>query len=304
MTKIDIYSGFLGAGKTTLMKKILPDLSKKETVVILENEFGQVAIDGGFLQETGIETRELQSGCICCSLVGDFADAIHTIMDTYQPDRIVVEPSGVGKLSDILAAVRKVGRDDLKVGSAVCVVDGKKMGIYLQNFGDFYGNQIANASVIFVTRTEKMTADQKLVMAGKLRKLNPSATIVTTPWTELSSEKMVETMEKKESLSAKLLEEAQATSGHAKEIFNSWGIETPKTFPKEKISAWCKGFAQQKTFGTVLRAKGYVEGEHGQWYQFDYVPGSLEIRDSSPNVTGQISVIGSGLQAKALEQAL
>ena len=195
MTKIDIFSGFLGAGKTTLIKKLIQESYAGQKLVLIENEFGEIGIDGGFLQDAGINITEMNSGCICCSLVGDFGKALNQVIEEYNPDRIVIEPSGVGKLSDVIAAVNKVTNDDVVLGYTVAVVDAGKVKIYMKNFGEFYNNQIETASTIILSRTDSIT-QQKLDAAIELiRQHNSDATIVTTPWNALSGAQIVEAME-------------------------------------------------------------------------------------------------------------
>ena len=204
MTKIDIYSGFLGAGKTTLIKKMISERYKGQKVVLIENEFGQIGIDGGFLQDAGINITEMNSGCICCSLVGDFGKALEDVISQYAPDRIIIEPSGVGKLSDVIAAVNKVTNEDVTLGYTVAVVDAGKVKVYMKNFGEFYNNQIETASTLILSRTD-VVSQQKLDQAVEmLRAHNEDATIVTTPWDQLTGEQLAEAMEGKHSLAAEL----------------------------------------------------------------------------------------------------
>ena len=206
MTKIDIYSGFLGAGKTTLIKKMITESYRGQKLVLIENEFGQIGIDGGFLQDAGINITEMNSGCICCSLVGDFGKALTQVIAEYDPDRIVIEPSGVGKLSDVIAAVNKVTNDQVTLGYTVAVVDAGKVKVYMKNFGEFYNNQIETASTIILSRTDAI-AQQKLDNAvAMLREHNAEATIVTTPWDQLTGAQLIEAMEGQATLAAALEE--------------------------------------------------------------------------------------------------
>lgn len=198
MTKIDIYSGFLGAGKTTLIKKMLKEYYAGQKIVLIENEFGQIGIDGGFLQEAGVEIREMNSGCICCSLVGDFGKALEQVMHDYAPDRIIIEPSGVGKLSDVIAAVEKV--DGTQVAFKVAVADATKVKSYMRNFGEFYNNQLASATAVILSRTSTI-APQKLKEAGELiRSVSPNCTVITTPWEELTGKQLADAMEGAETI--------------------------------------------------------------------------------------------------------
>ncbi|WP_151076090.1 CobW family GTP-binding protein [Flintibacter sp. KGMB00164] len=209
MTKIDIVSGFLGAGKTTLIKKLLDEVFRGEKIVLIENEFGQIGIDGGFLKDAGVEITEMNSGCICCSLVGDFGAALKQVLADYAPDRIVIEPSGVGKLSDVIAAVERVQAEapDLHLNSFVTVVDATKAKIYMKNFGEFFNNQVEHASAILLSRTQKMD-EAKLNTAVKLlRDKNAKAAILTTPWDQLTGAQILSAMEGGHSLAQELMEE-------------------------------------------------------------------------------------------------
>ena len=219
MTKIDIFSGFLGAGKTTLIKKLLKEALSGEKVVLIENEFGEIGIDGGFMREAGIQVNELNSGCICCSLVGDFREALKKVVETYHPDRILIEPSGVGKLSDVTRAVEGVGETlPVSLNSFVTVADVNKVKMYMKNFGEFYDDQISHASCIILSRTG--SADEKKIAAAValIQEKNPTATIVTTDWNELTGAQIVSVMDGKRDLVAELLSEAQASNAaHADE---------------------------------------------------------------------------------------
>ena len=193
--KIDIYSGFLGAGKTTLIKKMIAEAYKGQKLVLIENEFGQIGIDGGFLQDSGINITEMNSGCICCSLVGDFGKALRDVIETYHPDRILIEPSGVGKLSDVIGAVRKVTNDEVTLGYTVAVADAGKVKVYMKNFGEFYNNQIETASTIVLSRTDSIPQAKLYSAVEQLRQHNATATIVTTPWDQLTGQQLVSAME-------------------------------------------------------------------------------------------------------------
>ena len=204
MTKVDIYSGFLGAGKTTLIKKMISEGYKGQKLVLIENEFGEIGIDGGFLQDAGINITEMNSGCICCSLVGDFGKALQKVIAEYSPDRVIIEPSGVGKLSDVIGAVNKVTSDDVTLGYTVAVVDASKVKVYMKNFGEFYNNQIETASTIILSRTDSIAQFKLDNAVSMLREHNQVASIVTTPWDQLTGEQLVEAMEGKASLAAEL----------------------------------------------------------------------------------------------------
>ena len=204
MTKVDIYSGFLGAGKTTLIKKMIAEGYKGQKLVLIENEFGEIGIDGGFLQDAGINITEMNSGCICCSLVGDFGKALTKVINEYHPDRIIIEPSGVGKLSDVIGAVNKVTGPDVTLGYTVAVVDAGKVKVYTKNFGEFYNNQVETASTIILSRTDSVPQAKLDAAVEILREHNSVATVITTPWSELTGEQLISAMEGKASLAAEL----------------------------------------------------------------------------------------------------
>lgn len=212
-TKIDIFSGFLGAGKTTLIKKLIQECFAGERIVLIENEFGEIGIDGGFMREAGIQVNELNSGCICCSLVGDFGKALHDVVDQYSPDRILIEPSGVGKLSDVITAVQNAHLD-VTLNSFVTVVDALKAKMYLKNFGEFFENQVAHAGAILLSRTAECPANRLEEVVGLLRGLNPHARIVTTPWKELTGVQLLQTMEGSRDLVQEVLDEIAREPHH------------------------------------------------------------------------------------------
>lgn len=386
MTKITIFSGFLGAGKTTLIKKLISEGYKGEKLVLIENEFGQIGIDGGFLKDAGIEITEMNSGCICCSLVGDFGKALVQVLDEYKPDRILIEPSGVGKLSDVINAVRNIDAHDVELDGFTTIVDAKKCKMYQKNFGEFFNNQITYASCIILSHTAGLSQQQIGEVVARLREFNSAAPIVTTEWDELTGQQLVDAMTQKNTLDEelkKLLEEEQhhhhhhdedehehhhhhddedehehhhhhddedehehhhhhddedehdhhhhhddedehehhhhhhdgeehdenCTCGchdhdhhhhHADEVFTSWGAETPRTYTQEAITAALEALSDEETYGLVLRAKGIVAGEDGQWIHFDYVPGVPDVRTGSAETTGRLCVIGSKLNEEAV----
>ena len=381
MTKIDIFSGFLGAGKTTLIKKLLKAAYKGEQVVLIENEFGEIGIDGGFLKEAGVEIREMNSGCICCSLVGDFGTALKEVIAKYEPQRIVIEPSGVGKLSDVIKAVQKIENEvEIKLNSFTTVVDATKCKMYMKNFGEFFSNQIEYAGTVILSRTDKASEEKIAAALEIIRGLNQTAAVITTPIEKLSGEKILDTMENNRSLEKELMDEEvcpvcgghhdhehhhdheecgcghdhehdhhhdhdheecgcghdhehehhhdhnheecgcghdhehehhhdhdheECGCGHdhdhdhhhhhhADEVFTSWGKETTKKYTKEGIHEILEALSNHNDeYGMVLRAKGMVEGEDGQWIYFDMVPGEADVREGAPEYTGRICVIGS-----------
>ena len=219
MTKIDIFSGFLGAGKTTLIKKLITEAFAGQQVVLIENEFGEIGIDGGFLKESGIQINELNAGCICCSLVGDFRTALQQVVEQYHPDRIVIEPSGVGKLSDVTRAVEGVAEHlDVQLSSFVTVADVNKVKMYMKNFGEFYDDQISHASCIILSRTQNATEEKIAAAVAMLREKNPTATIVTTAWDALTGEQILKAMSTKDDFKAELIAmAAKANAEHAHE---------------------------------------------------------------------------------------
>ena len=336
MTKIDIVSGFLGAGKTTLIKKLLKDALADTKVVLIENEFGEIGIDGGFLKEAGIEIKEMNSGCICCSLVGDFGTSLREVMKTYTPERILIEPSGVGKLSDVMKAVQNViDEKDVTLSSAVAVVDASKCKMYMKNFGEFFSNQIAHAGTIILSRTGSVSEEKLNTCISLIREHNEKAVIITTPWEELDGRDILETIEGARDLEAELMAQVMehhhehgcghhhehehgpdCTCGchdhdhehhhdhhhHADDIFTSWGMETPSAYEKNEIERILEELDKEETSGLVLRAKGMVPDVSGGWIYFDYVPEERNVREGKPDVTGKFCVIGSGLKEDALKE--
>ena len=381
MTKIDIISGFLGAGKTTLIKKLIKEALGGEKVVLIENEFGEIGIDGGFLKEAGIEITEMNSGCICCTLVGDFGAALRDVITKYSPDRIIIEPSGVGKLSDVIKAVADVKKDfdDVELNSFITVADAGKTTMYMKNFGEFFNDQIENANTIVLSRTAK-TPENKLDKAvAAIKEHNDKAVIITTDWDSLTGKQILDTMEKAAGEIKDLLftkeelescehhhhgheddhecchghhhdhdhedghecgcghhhehdheEDHECCHGHhhehdheeghecgcghhhdheeghecgcghhhhhADEVFDSWGITTPKRFTKEALEKILDKLAWGNGLGIILRAKGIVQSEGEGWLEFDLTPGEFEVRNGAPDVTGKLCVIGSRLK--------
>ena len=330
MTKIDIISGFLGAGKTTLIKKLLSEALQGQQTVLIENEFGEIGIDGGFLKEAGIEIREMNSGCICCTLVGDFETSLKEVMSQYHPDRIIIEPSGVGKLSDVVRAVSVLNEDaDAQFNSAAAVVDASKAKMYMKNFGEFYNDQIATAGTIILSRTGSMKQDKIEKAIALIREQNPTAEIITTPWDQLTGAQILNVMEgEKESMAAQLLKEMEEHAHHhhhhhedgeecccghdhghhhhhhhADEVFASIGMETIRKYTQIDIAMKLNELADVDTYGMILRAKGMVASSEGEeWIHFDYVPEEMEVRTGGADITGKIVVIGSGVKEEAVKK--
>ena len=342
MTKIDIFSGFLGAGKTTLIRKLIAEGYKNEKLVLIENEFGEIAIDGGFLKDAGVQITEMNSGCICCTLVGDFTKALKKVMEEYAPDRIIIEPSGVGKLSDVAHAVEQV--EGAHIGARVTVVDAGKCRMYMRNFGEFFNDQVENADLIVMSRTDTASAEKILAATELLKQLNPKAGLISTPWDNLSGEQIVEAMEHNalhEELEHMEHEhhhdhddddehdhehhhdhdhehehDEHCTCGcrdhdhdhehhhhhHADEVFTSWGMETPRKFTESALRGILSALEDEAKYGVILRAKGIVDAEDGDWLYFDYVPGEVDIRRGGAAVTGRFCVIGSKLNEQALKE--
>ena len=353
MTKIDIFSGFLGAGKTTLIKKLISEAYSGEKLVLIENEFGEIGIDGGFLEDAGIEITEMNSGCICCSLVGDFSKALGQVLERFSPDRILIEPSGVGKLSDVIRAVQSIGSDKMELNSFTTVADVNKCKMYVENFGEFYKDQIEHAGCIVLSHTTNASDDKVKSCVELLREMNGEAAIITTPWEKLDGKQMLEAMEKTDSLEAELKrledEDVCPVCGHhhehehhhehhdhehehhhehhdhdhehhhhdhdhehdhehhhhhhADDVFTSWGKETTNKYTADEIKSILDGFGDKDKYGTVLRAKGIVEGSDGEWIHFDYVPGESDVRTGKAGVIGRICVIGAELNESAVERS-
>ena len=387
MAKIDIISGFLGAGKTTLIKKLVADAFQGEKLVIIENEFGEIGIDGGFLKESGIQITEMNSGCICCSLVGDFGNALKDVLEKYSPDRVIIEPSGVGKLSDVIKAVKNIG-DDVKINSTATVVDASKCKMYMKNYGEFYNNQIESAGTIILSSTQNVSEEKLAKVLTMIKEKNDEASVITTPWDQIDGKKILDAMEKVNTLEKELLEEHHHHDGecgcghehhhhdhdgecgcghehhhhdhdeecgcghehhhdhdeecgcghehhhdhdgecgcghehhhhdhdgecgcghhhehghhHADDVFTSWGVETAHKFTEEELKDIVSKLASDKSFGDVLRAKGIVASDEGEWFHFDLVPEETELRRGAADYTGRICVIGSNLNEDAIKE--
>ena len=402
MTKVDVFSGFLGAGKTTLIKKLIAEAYVGEKLVLIENEFGEIGVDGGFMKDAGIEVTEMNSGCICCSLTGDFRAALHEVCERYAPDRILIEPSGVGKLSDIVTAVEQASDGELTINALCTVVDAGKCKMYMRNFGEFFNNQVESAGCIILSRTAGIKEEKLAECVALLREKNPGAVIITTPWDELSGAQILDAMEKRDTLTAALEsiereheededehehhhhhdheheehehhhhfdengscscgchhDDDEDDDGHehehhhhdhdehehhhdhgeecgcghdhehhhhdhdehdhdhecgcghhhhhhghdADEVFTSWGMETAKKFTEDGLRAALAALEDEAKYGAVLRAKGIVAANDGEWIHFDYTPGEINIRRGSAGVTGRLCVIGHELHEDAVAE--
>ena len=391
MTKVDIFSGFLGAGKTTLIRKLIEEAYGTDKIVLIENEFGEIGEDKGFLQNTGIEINQMNAGCICCTLVGDFGKALNEVIEKYNPERILIEPSGVGKLSDVIIAVQDLKNDKIELNGFTTVVDATKADMYMSNFGEFYENQVEHASSIILSHTAGMSQDDIDKCIALLREHNKEASIVTTDWKEIDGSKILEIMEQKKTLSAeldRLREEAYREQAeheaehhhhdhehhhhddeeheccghghhhdhdhehhhhddddeheccghghhhdhdhehhhhddeehgccghghhhhhhhghghHADEVFDEMGVETAHRFSRGQLEQALAGLMDSEQCGQVLRAKGFVAGTEGEWYEFDYIPGEPEVRTTGEaETTGVICVIGVGLKKDKIKE--
>ncbi|MEE1042842.1 MAG: CobW family GTP-binding protein [Clostridia bacterium] len=352
MTKIDIYSGFLGAGKTTLIKKLITEAYNGEKIVVIENEFGEIGIDGGFLKDSGIQINEMNSGCICCSLVGDFNIALKQVLNEYAPDRIIIEPSGVGKLSDVIKAVQGIEASNAVLNGYATVVDANKCKMYMKNFGEFFNDQIESAGCIVLSHTGNISDEKTNTCIELIKQHNKDAVIVTTPWDKLDGKQLLAAIERNNTLEADLHElehhhkhseechcghhhehdeechcghhhehdeechcghhhehdeechcghhhehDEECHCGHhhhhAEEVFSSWGTETINKYSIDEITNILKELMDEHKYGIILRAKGIVCGENGEWIHFDYVPEEPVVRTGTPDITGRICVIGS-----------
>ena len=322
MTKVDIISGFLGAGKTTFIKLLIENVFAGEKLVLIENEFGEIGIDGGFLKDAGIEITEMNSGCICCTLVGDFSKALRKVIEEYHPDRVLIEPSGVGKLSDVSKAIEHVKKEaDIEIEGRITIVDGKKAKMYLKNFGEFFKNQVAYANTIVVSRTQMMEDHSIEECVKMLREENKEASIISTSWDKLSKEAIEHALSPDTQLEGIFEEEKcpvcshehhhEGACGcchqhhhhhhhHADEIFTSWGQETAHKYTEGELDFLLKALSETEGYGTILRAKGIVEMENGAWKQFDLVPQEYEVRESAADYTGRLCVIGTDLKEDEL----
>ena len=372
MVKVNVISGFLGAGKTTLIKKLLTGSLRNEKVVLLENEYGEIGIDGGFMKDAGITVTELNAGCICCTLAGDFQAAVDQLIDTYHPDRILVEPTGVGKLSEILSAVEKAKErhPEIETGGSATVVDAGKCRMYMKNFGEFFLDQVKSASTVIFSRTQLLDAARVEKSRQLIAEVHPDARIITTPWDEMEPDFMLEVIEKGNPIYFPPLEDDdddededehehhhhhghgeeehhhhhdgddddddddEDEHGHhhhheheghehphehdhehhhhhhhhgaddhdADEVFGNIGLETARRYEQDEIRGMLEKLHDEEEYGRVLRAKGIVQNAAGGWFQFDYVPGEIDMREGSADYTGRLCVIGTDLNEKALTE--
>ena len=365
MVKINIISGFLGAGKTTLIKKLLGGSIRSEKVILLENEYGEVGIDGGFMKDAGITVTELNSGCICCTLAGDFQTAIDELIGTYHPDRLIVEPTGVGKLSEIIAAVNQAKeRHELEITGCATVVDAGKCRMYLKNYGEFYTDQVKSAATVIFSRTQLLPAERVEKSRALISEVHPGVRIITTPWDELDADQILDVIESGEPIEIHVElhhhhdeddDDAHEHEHHhdhdddgehehehhhehhhddddddddehehehhhdhdhehhhhhhhhhagehdADEVFDNIGVETANRYTQDQIRELVAQLSDEEEFGMVLRAKGILQTPDGAWFQFDYVPGELQLRDGSADYTGRLAIIGTHLEESALK---
>ena len=376
MIKINVVSGFLGAGKTTLIKKLLTGRLRNEKVVLLENEYGEIGIDGGFLKDVGITVTELNAGCICCTLAGDFQGAIDQLIDTYHPDRILVEPTGVGKLSEILSAVEKAKErhPDIEIGGSATVVDAGKCRMYMKNFGEFFLDQVKSASTVIFSRTQLLSADRVEKSRQLIAEAHPDARIITTPWDDMEPDFMLDVIENGRPIYFPPMEDDDddeeeeehhhhhhdhddddhdheehdhhhdhhdhdddddddhdheehehhhehhhdhdhdhehhhhhhhhhgADEHDADEVFGNIGLETAQRYEQDEIRGMLEKLSDEEEYGRILRAKGILQNAAGGWFQFDYVPGEIDMRDGSADYTGRLCVIGADLNEKAITE--
>lgn len=309
--KIDVFSGFLGAGKTTLIKKLINESFYKEKVVVIENEFGEIGIDGSILKDTNIEVKEINAGCICCSIAGDFKKAVKEVIDRYKPERIIIEPSGVAKLSEIISVCNNSElKSSVELNMVTTVIDVLKYDMYIKNFGEFYKNQIMNAKTIVLSRTQNSTVEKLNEIKEKINGLNSKAFVVTTSWDKLSGKRIAELNEKISLQNeVNLIKRTQGNvglridKGHSgNEVFETLGFETPKKFNSKILKNILDKANDNKAYGTILRAKGIVQIESDEWMQFDYVPGEIEIRKTNPDYSGRLCIIGINLNKDNLKK--
>lgn len=316
-TKVDIISGFLGAGKTTFIKKLLDEKFYTEKLAIIENEFGEVGIDGSLLKSSNIEVKEINAGCICCTLSGDFEKALKEVVSKYAPQRIIIEPSGVGKLSEILQACEAPGLSELlTLNMVITIVDALKYQLYQSNFGEFFNNQIQNAKTIVISRSQKVDEKKIEGIVHSIKEKNHLANIITTPWDKLDAELIVAVAQRDHAISLESqLSEIQnihnddchcgckSQHNHLQkhnEAFEYWSVETPKRFEVSQLKCVLNNLTNNTSYGVILRGKGLLQTIEGGWIQFDYTPGEFDIKSLDVSYTGRICIIGTGLKKDEL----
>lgn len=301
MTKVDIISGFLGAGKTTFINKLIKEALTNERVLLIENEFGEIGIDSVFVKDTGIEVKEMNSGCICCSIANEFKSALKDVLEKYKPDRVIIEPSGVGKLSDVIRAVAEVKEhSDISLNSFVTVVDSIKYKLYMDNFGEFFNDQIKNAETIILSRSQKLSYNEIDKCVNEIRKLNNKANIITTPWENLNGNQILNIIEKINPLEQ---DECHCHNhNHNSDVFSTWGIKTTKKYRISELDDILRKLSQSDEYGEILRAKGIVQDVEGNWINFNLVPEEYELHYGNTDYIGRLCVIGSKLNSNNLEK--
>lgn len=305
--KIDIISGFLGAGKTTLIQKLIDEELHKEKIAIIENEYGEVAIDGTILSSGEIEVKEITSGCICCSIKGDFKDSIKEVVEKYKPERIIIEPSGVAKFSEVLSSIKSSNLKNIDINMKITLVDANNYKYYLDNFGEFYKNQLESAELIILNRTESLKAEEIDDICNSIKNIKSTLKIITTPLDKMTAKRIMEVAKmSKENLTHEMQmfkgKVSIKNSNSAHKVFENIGIETTKSFNKYKLNKLLKDLDKKEIYGEVLRAKGIVSIEDGKWIQFDYVPKNVDIKDFKSDYTGRICVIGKNLNKNNLRE--
>lgn len=312
--QIDIFSGFFGAGKTTLIKKLIDEKVYSKKVTLIENEFGEIPIDGTFLKKYNIEIKEIKAGCICCSTVIDFNNTLKEIIESKETERIIIEPSGVGKLSEVVKIVKKLEVDyEINLNLVIAAVDVTMYEEFVELFSEFYEDQVVHASTIILSRTQNVTEEELQQVVSRIREINEKASIVTTPWDDLSGIELIGLSE--EDGEQILIEDDHDDHDHNHEhghehdheeedhnhnVFSSWGIETPKIFSIDLLKSIFEGLKDENNYGKVVRSKGKVQVDDVNWVEFDFVPNAFEIRESDPDVIGRITVIGHELNKEKL----
>ncbi|MGV1097412.1 GTP-binding protein [Clostridium perfringens] len=304
--KVDIISGFLGAGKTTLIKKLLDTLVKDQKVAIVENEYGEVGIDGDLLKDRRIEVKEINSGCICCTIKGDFKQNILDIISNYRPDRIIIEPSGVANFSQVLESIKEAHIEGLRINMKITMVDAQNVHMYMKNFGDFYRSQLVNANTIILTRVEKLSDKEITHVCNEIKTINNKANIITTELSKLSPERIIQVSEKKvenliENINIKKPKRIGLRRVSAPKFFENWGVETPKTFEYSELVKILNEFQNNK-HGEVLRAKGIIKSKDNKWFKFDFVPNDISIVNYKSDYTGRVCVIGRNLNKDSIDK--